>query len=128
MKHLKTRLLSACAALAFGLSAVTMTMTVTAPTAHAITEFGRGGRRKGHDENLLGKKGFLKDKSQHEGGNGVRFAGSGPGFNQAGAVQGAMNGVEWMHREIVTIWNRKIIFVQHAPPIRFNPVAHVMGV
>ena len=39
MKHLKTRLLSACAALALGLSAVTATMTVTAPPAHAITVF-----------------------------------------------------------------------------------------
>jgi len=39
MKHLKTQLLSACAALAFGLSAVTVTMTVTAPPAHAITVF-----------------------------------------------------------------------------------------
>jgi len=39
MKHLKTQLLSACAALAIGLSAVTVTMTVTAPPAHAITVF-----------------------------------------------------------------------------------------
>lgn len=39
MKHLKTHLLSACAALALGLSAVTVTMTLTAPPAHAITVF-----------------------------------------------------------------------------------------
>jgi len=39
MKHLKTQLLSACAALALGLSTVTVTMTVTAPPAHAITVF-----------------------------------------------------------------------------------------
>ena len=39
MKHLKTQLLSVCAALALGLSTVTVTMTVTAPPAHAITVF-----------------------------------------------------------------------------------------